>query len=166
MIIEINIPEGIQITIQKNILTVKGPKGETTKEFKAKGLNMELKDKTLFVEYTSKPMGKTLKTLIENMIHGVQEPYVKNLIIRYHHFPITVELKGKELTIKNFIGERYPRKCKVHGDVKVDIKGQNITLTSCDKYAIGQTAASLKKITRSKLDERVFQDGIYDVIEE
>ena len=48
----------------------------------------------------------------------------------------------------------------------VEVKGNMIYVTSPDKEAVGQTAYNIKKVTRSKLDRRFFQDGIYDVLEE
>ncbi|MCD6227595.1 50S ribosomal protein L6 [Candidatus Micrarchaeota archaeon] len=163
---EIIIPEGVNVTIANSNVHVKGPKGEINRTFNIRGLSISTDDnRVVVVESDDKAINGTVKAHIENMIKGVVEPFTKRLIIRYHHFPITVEVKGKEIIIKNYLGERCPRKCKIHGDAKVEVKGNEITITSCDKEAVGQTAHNIKKITRSDRDRRVFQDGIYDVLE-
>lgn len=166
MMNEVVIPEGVEVNITKTTVNVKGPKGEVTKMFKVRGLKLSVDNGKVMINAPNKAICNTITTHIKNMINGVLNPYVKKLIIRYHHFPITVEVKGKEIFIKNYLGERYPRKCKIHGDAKVEVKGNMIYVTSPDKEAVGQTAYNIKKVTRSKLDRRVFQDGIYDVLEE
>ncbi len=164
MITQFKIPENVTITVDKTKLTVKGPKGEISKMFNNRSLTMQIEGDIFKVDSLNKEMIGTVIAHAKNMIKGVQEPYVKELIIRYHHFPITVEVKGKDIVIKNYLGERSSRKCKVYGDAKIEIKGKDILITSCNIEAVGQTAENIKRITRSKLDRRVFQDGIYDVL--
>lgn len=66
--------------------------------------------------------------------------------------------------IQNFLGERYPRKAEILETVKVEVKGEIITVTGIDKEKVGQTAANIERATKVKnRDIRVFQDGIYIV---
>jgi len=86
--------------------------------------------------------------------------------IAYVHFPMTVELdEGKnQITIKNFLGEKKPRICKLIKGADVKIDGKVITVESHNKEIAGQTAANLEKATFVKgKDRRKFQDGIYIV---
>jgi large subunit ribosomal protein L6 len=93
---------------------------------------------------------------------GVTEGYTYKLRIVYSHFPMKVSTKGPEFTVDNFLGEKYPRKTKVLPGVKVEIKGNEVTVTGIDKELVGQTAANIEQLTRIKnFDLRVFQDGIY-----
>jgi large subunit ribosomal protein L6 len=49
-------------------------------------------------------------------------------------------------------------------NVKIEIKGEFLTITSIDKEKVGQTAANIERATKVKnKDIRVFQDGIYIV---
>jgi large subunit ribosomal protein L6 len=109
----------------------------------------------------------TTKAIIESAIKGVTEGYSKKLKVLYAHFPATLEVKGKDLLIKNFLGEKNPRKAKIVGDsTKVDAKGQQLTISGPDKESVGQTLANLRAAIKiRKFDPRVFQDGIYETEE-
>jgi large subunit ribosomal protein L6 len=83
--------------------------------------------------------------------------------IVYAHFPMTVKVQGKTVTIDNFLGERSPRVAKIIGDdVKVQVKGDDVTITGINKEHVGQTMANIEQATKIKRrDPRIFQDGIY-----
>jgi large subunit ribosomal protein L6 len=75
---------------------------------------------------------------------------------------MNVEIVGNEVIIKNFLGEKIPRKSKIIENVNVEIKGDIITINSPNKELAGQTAANFETATRIKSrDRRVFQDGIF-----
>ena len=84
----------------------------------------------------------------------------------YSHFPINLEIKDDSVLIKNFIGEKNPRKIKLIKGVTLDIKAPYIYIRGMDKEAVHQMAANLKNITKiRRLDPRVFQDGIYPALD-
>lgn len=157
------IPEGVTVQVEGQRLTVKGPQGEIQRSFpkvatlKAEGKNVEVSAK-------DRALAGTLQSVVSSMIEGVSTGYKRNLKILYAHFPVSVEIKGKDILIKNFLGEKQPRKTKLVGDTKVDVKGQNVTVSGPDKEAVGQTIANLRTTMKIKAkDARVFQDGIYEV---
>jgi len=77
---------------------------------------------------------------------------------------MSIETKGTELWIKNFLGEKKPRKAKIIGKVKIEVKGQDVRVHGADKEAVGQTVANIRTATRIReKDGRVFQDGIFIV---
>ncbi len=163
----IEIPEGIEANIDGNLLTVKGPQGEIKRSFNINKLDFEKKEDKIIIgnKNSTKKEKKLMNTIsahIKNMLEGVQKKFEYKLKICFSHFPINVELKEKEAIIKNFLGEKIPRKSKILKDVDVQIDKDIITVISHDKESAGQTAANFEKATRiGKKDRRVFQDGIF-----
>ena len=99
---------------------------------------------------------------LKNMIKGVNEDFVYELEICNVHFPMNVKLNDDRVIIKSFLGETTERISKVHPEAKVEIKGSQVTVTSYNIEAAGQTAANLEKATRlTGRDRRIFQDGIF-----
>ncbi len=107
-------------------------------------------------------MLETIKAHINNMITGVTKGFTYKMKIVYAHFPMTVKVQGDKVIIENFLGERHPRKAKILGDTKVQVKGDEVHITGIDKEDVGQTMANIEQATKIKRrDPRVFQDGIY-----
>ena len=164
---EVEIPEGIEAKLDGTELTIKGPEGEIKREFKIGKLEMEQKGDKIIIgnkksTKTEKRLMNTLAAHIKNMIKGVQEKFEYKLKICFSHFPMTVDVGEKEATIKNFLGEKIPRKSKIVPGVDVKVDKQIITVTSHDKELAGQVAANFENVTRiTNRDRRVFQDGIF-----
>ncbi|MEM0492408.1 MAG: 50S ribosomal protein L6 [Candidatus Thermoplasmatota archaeon] len=164
----VNIPEGVEVSLDQGILHVKGVKGELNKKLMHPSVKMNLHDKMIEVYCDDSPRRKEKAIVgafaahIRNMIKGVTTGYQYTMKTVYSHFPIKVSLEGNILMINNFLGERAPRKAAILDGVKVDIQGDRIILTGVDVDNIGQTAANIERATRVKnRDVRVFQDGIY-----
>jgi len=165
--LEIQIPKDVSVELSGQVLIVKGPKGSNKRiipslmSFSTKGnvISLDVKKnakvKALALEHT-------YRSHINNMFKGVTEGFHKDLKLIYSHFPFTLEKKGNDIIIKNFLGEKVPRKAKVYGDVDIKISKSGVTLSSLDIESIGQTYLSLKRATKIKdKDPRVFQDGLY-----
>jgi len=163
----IEIPEGIEVKIDGSKISVKGGDGESTRDFKLKNITLEQKENhlKLISKNATKKEKKMLNTNtahIKNMIKGANKKFEYTLKVCHLHFPITVEIKGNQVFVKNFLGERVARKAKIADDVKVDVDREIITVTSSNLEAAGQTAANLEKTTWIRArDRRVFQDGIF-----
>ncbi|MEM4359670.1 MAG: 50S ribosomal protein L6 [Candidatus Bilamarchaeaceae archaeon] len=165
----IQIPDGVGVDVSGSVVTVSGPKGSVSKKFSARVVIEKSGSNALEVKGAEKEKAlvNTTEALIRNMIKGVTEGYSKRLKILYAHFPATMEVKGNLILIKNFLGEKNPRKAKIMGgSTKVEVKGQQLTVTGVDKEAVGQTVANLKAVLKIKdKDPRVFQDSVYEIIE-
>ena len=165
--IEIEIPSGVEAEIDGSMLKVKGPEGENQRRFSIKGVILTKKDNTITLgnkkaTKKEKKMINSTVAHIRNMIKGVQEKFEYELKVCFSHFPISVELKGKEVLIKNFLGERIPRKTTIPNGVEVEINKEFINVKSTDKELAGQVAANFETATRiRKRDRRIFQDGIF-----
>jgi len=164
---EIEIPHGVEAEIEGTVLKVKGPEGESKKNFNLKGLSLVKKDNKIILGNKSstkkeKKLINSNAAHIKNMINGVQHKFEYHLKVCFSHFPISVEMKGKEVSIKNFLGEKIPRKTVVPEGVDVDINKDIIKVKSVDKELAGQVAANFETVTRIRnRDRRIFQDGIF-----
>ena len=165
---EIEIPEGVTITVEDGHHTiVKGPKGELDRAFRYRGVRLRVDDGKVVIHKDlprreHKAICGTYRAHVANMIHGVTEGFTYELKIVYNHFPIKAAVQGDVFVIENFLGERHPRKANILPGVKVQVKGQDVTVEGIDRGAVGQTAANIEKASRVRgRDIRVFQDGIY-----
>ena len=164
---EIEIPSGIEANISEDTITIKGTEGENKKTFRIKNIIFEKKGNKIIIGNKNstkkeKKLTNTITAHINNMIRGVQKKFEYKLKVVFSHFPITVELKGNEAIIKNFLGEKTPRKCVILNGAEVKINKDIITIKSSDREIAGQVAANFETATRIRLrDRRVFQDGIY-----
>jgi len=163
----VEIPEGVDGTLEGRIVTIKGEKGELVRDFSHAPITIQLDGKTVTVQ-ASWPRKKeaalvgTVRSHIQNMIKGVTTGFTYKLKIVFSHFPITVKIKEKTLTIENFTGERSPRKAKIMGDSKVTVKGDDIIVQGINLEDVSQTAANIQNATKIRnKDPRVFLDGIY-----
>jgi len=114
---EIEIPEGVEVEIDGILFKVKGTEGENQREFKIGKIDMEKKENKIVIgtEKASKKEKKMINTTVahmRNMIQGVGEKFEYELKGCYSHFPFSIELEGDGATIKNFLGEKIPRKVK------------------------------------------------------
>ena len=163
----IDIPEGINITINKHMMQFEGPLGKTFKSFRKIPVKIEANEGKL----TLKALGRrkrdysilhTSRSLIKNICEGLTEGYTIKMKVVYAHFPITVKVQDKTILIENFQGERAPRTTTIVGNTKVIPKGEDVILTGEVWTDITQTAANIELKTKVKnKDHRVFLDGIY-----
>jgi len=164
---QIEIPEGIDVSILDKELKIKGPKGEFSRKFTIPGIKIETKDKSINIssKNTTKREKKligTFKAHIKNIINGCTEPYKYTLKICSGHFPMNVTLNKDKLIVKNFFGEKEPRVLNIKPGAEVKVEGDLINIVSIDKEVCGQIAADIEKLTkRTAYDRRIFQDGIY-----
>lgn len=165
---EIVIPAGVEVDV-KEIIVVKGPKGEVSKKLFYPTIEISKKDNKILIEpkdFTKKEKKiiNTYTAHILNMLKGVQEPFVYKVKTCSSHFPMTVSVTGQTLIVKNFYGEKVPRKAKILDGVNVKVEGDEIIITGTSKEAVGQTAGNFEKCTRiTNRDRRIFQDGLWIV---
>jgi large subunit ribosomal protein L6 len=169
MLEEIELPQGVEVRIENHIVNVKGPKGEISRRLVHPLVEKSIEHNKIKLTTKrntkrEKKMVGTFKAHINNMIKGVTQGHFYKMKICSGHFPMTVSVVKQDFIVKNFFGERIPRKLKLKPDVDVKVEGDIITIQSLDKEAAGQTAGSIEllcKKKRGKFDKRIFQDGIF-----
>lgn len=163
----IKIPEDCKVTLEGKTVTVSGPKGTLTREFPELQTTLSIENDEIVAATTIKrkrarALVGTIIAHLRNMFIGVKHGYTYEMKIVYSHFPITVEVHGKEVHIKNFIGERGVRKTRIIGDVDIKVTEDDVIISGIDIEHVAQTAANIQLATKIRdKDRRVFLDGIY-----
>jgi len=168
---ELEIPKGVKVSLEGgHQIRVKGPNGDIIKDFShVRGIKVSIEGKkitfsTSFPKSGTLALIKTVVSIINNLIIGVQTNYIYVSKICYSHFPCNCEVQSneREIHIINFLGERAPRKAKYPENVEVEVKGDDVYFIGPDKELLGQAAANVKRACHiRKKDPRVFQDGVF-----
>ena len=140
----IPVPEKTEVTYDFGTLTVKGPLGTLTKEFK-----QDIAVKIENNEVTLTPTRNSLDVLalwgtygshLRNMLAGVNTPYVKKLVVEGIGFKSDV--KGSELHMA--LGFSHPVIIPIPANLKVTAEKNVITISGIDCEAVGQFAAQVR----------------------
>lgn len=167
MINTTEIPERVQVAVERNIIKVRSNDNELQRQFPSRLIEIKTEKNQVIINqklenYKTKALVGTFLAHIRNMMNGVQKPFVYKLKVCSVHFPMKVTLVGSEFRLENFIGEKKPKTLKINNNVKIEINGEEITVTAINKEEAGQTAAKIEQLTRlRKKDRRVFMDGIF-----
>ncbi|MCD6568620.1 50S ribosomal protein L6 [bacterium] len=138
------IPEEVELHIEDGIVRVKGPKGEQELEvppdfeISVKGNQVSVTPK-VFNKFTRKMWG-TLRSLLNNLIIGVKDGFVKKLEINGVGYKASVE--GKNLILK--IGYINPVTLPVPEGLEVSVEKNIITVSGLSKEKVGQFAAVIR----------------------
>lgn len=167
---KIEIPKDVSVELAAKKVIIKGPKGAIEKDFNNPRFNKKIvieKNGSITVKTESedrktKAVVGAIAAHIKNAITGVTSGYKYSMKIFYSHFPMSVTIKGDEIQIKNFLGEKGARLARIVGDSKVVVDKDDIFVTGVDAEKVGQTCANIEQACKiTKRDRRVFIDGIY-----
>ena len=139
------LPAGVEISNKDNVVTVKGPKGELTREFsKDIEIRVEGTEVTLHRPNDSKEMKTihgTTRALLNNMVVGVTNGYEK--VLEVNGVGYRASKSGNKLTLN--LGYSHPVEMIDPEGVETVLEGQNkITVKGIDKEKVGQFAAEIR----------------------
>lgn len=141
------IPENVTVTVDNNIVTVKGPKGELSTEVN-KNVTVTVKDNEVVVERKNdnfKAFHGTANANIKNMIVGVTEGYSKGLEAVGVGYRFNVA--GNKVTVN--AGYSHPVIVEVPAGLTVEgISNTEIVVKGIDKCLVGEFAANIRKIRK------------------
>jgi large subunit ribosomal protein L6 len=141
----IQIPEKVELKIEKGVISVKGPKGELKQKYDA-GLKLEQEENKLFVKRPSddrkwRSLHGLTRTLINNMVLGVDKGYRKSLVIEGVGFK--AEKKSKFLVLS--IGYSHPIYLLPPEGISIDLDSPTqIVVSGVDKVLVGSIAAKIR----------------------
>ena len=143
----LTIPENVNVNVDENKITVKGPKGELSLDL-IKTIKVNVEGNTLTVEklkndkFTNQMHGTT-NANINNMIIVVSEGFKKGLEILGVGYRFAVS--GNVLTIQ--AGYSHPVKLDIPTGITVNaISGTEIEVSGADKIVVGEFAANIRKV--------------------
>ena len=163
----VDIPADVQVRMEGDLVVVTGKGHSLRRALSHPRIRILVDGKQAKVrcEFPRRREGALVGTFaahLRNMIVGVTQGFEYEMKIVYSHFPVKATVKGSEFIIENFLGEKFPRKTRIVGETKVEVKGDQVLLSGPDVEAVGQTAANIELATRIRgFDPRIFQDGIY-----
>ncbi|MBP6230287.1 MAG: 50S ribosomal protein L6 [Paludibacteraceae bacterium] len=149
----ITLPTGVSVTFDKNVIVVKGTKGELQQAIHP-NISVEIENGIITVtrpndEKENRAMHGLYRSLINNMVIGVSEGYKK-----------TLELVGVGYRVSNngqilefSLGYTHNIFLKVPAEIKVETKSERnqnpiVILESCDKQLIGQVCAKVRSFRK------------------
>ncbi|MFD0993104.1 50S ribosomal protein L6 [Tenacibaculum geojense] len=149
----IALPQGVEVKVNDNVVTVKGKLGELTQELSF-DITLKQEDGTLVIERPSdskehKAAHGLYRALINNMVEGVSQGYTKELELVGVGYRASNQGQKLDLALgfsHNIVLELAP-------EVKVETvseKGKNpiVKLTSHDKQLVGQVAAKIRSFRK------------------
>ena len=143
----ITVPSGVDVTIDGNTVTVKGSKGTLSRTFSDK-VAVAVDDGILTVtrhdeERESRALHGLTRSLLANMVTGVSEGYVKELMtvgVGYR-----ASLKGKSIEL--LVGYSHPVLLDAPEGIEIEVpEPTKIIVKGIDKQKVGQMAADIRSV--------------------
>ena len=140
------IPAGVEVKNEGNLVTVKGPKGELTRQFD-KDLTIDIAEGVITVSRPSddkrhRSLHGLTRTLIANMVEGVTNGYSKTLEIEGVGY--RAAKSGNKVTLN--LGFSHPVELVETDMIKLEVPAPNkIIVSGIDKQAVGQFAAEVRE---------------------
>lgn len=141
----IAVPSGVEVTIDGQHVSVKGPKGTLSHTVAepitvTRGEDGQLEVARPNDERRNRSLHGLTRTLVSNMIEGVTKGYEKKLDIVGVGW--NAQVRGQVLALN--IGFANTIEMPIPMGVNVEAKGQNITISGADKQAVGNFASSVR----------------------
>lgn len=140
------IPAGVDVKIDNNVVTVKGPKGTLTQKINPL-ISVEVKDGEVIVtrpndEKEARSLHGLSRTLINNMVIGVTEGYSKKLEVNGVGY--RVQKQGKDLIMN--LGYSHQVTVSEIPGITIEVNGTNeIIISGADKQLVGQFASEVRE---------------------
>ena len=142
----ITVPEGVDVKLDGNVITVKGKNGTLTRELNPV-MNVAIDGSVITVtrpndEKQNRSLHGLTRTLINNMIIGVTEGYKKTLEVNGVGY--RVQKQGKQVVMN--LGYSHQVIVEENDDITLTVEGTNkIIVSGPDKQKVGQFAAEIRE---------------------
>ena len=142
----VSVPAGVEVKNDNNCITVKGPKGELTRQFSTE-LGIEVAEGVITVtrpndEKKYRSLHGLTRTLIANMVEGVTNGFTKELEVLGVGYRVAKQ--GKDLVMN--LGYSHQVIMSETDDIKIEVPDPNkIKIIGIDKQKVGQFAAEVRE---------------------
>jgi large subunit ribosomal protein L6 len=165
----VDVPAGVTFAVEGRRLRAKGPLGAAERPFPSDALRLEVAGGTATLTLLLPPGRRASQALLgtwaahlRNLAAGLTRGVEARLKVVAAHFPMKVSVRGRELVIENFLGEKFPRSAHLVPGTEAQVDGEFVVVRGFDIEQVGQSGANIERATRIRdYDPRVFQDGIY-----
>lgn len=143
----VEVPSGVDLKIEGNTVSVKGPKGELSREFHER-VTLTVEDGVVTVsrandERESRALHGLSRALLANMVTGVSDGYRRELEIVGVGY--RAALKGSDLELQ--LGFSHPVTVQAPEGVVFEVpEPTKVAVIGIDKELVGQVAANIRKI--------------------
>jgi len=143
----IEIPQGVEIKMTKNVVTTKGKLG-TLSYAVPSDISVDIQEKEIVVTRATdqkrhRALHGLVRSLLNNMVIGVSTGFSKTLIIEGIGYRVTKQGNGINLAV----GYSHPVNFDAPDGITFDVEGQNrIIVKGADKQLVGQVAANIRRV--------------------
>ena len=144
----IDIPAGVTITVDSNVVNVKGPKGQLEVP-RLSDVTVTQKENEIIVtrkddEFMAKSQHGLQRTLINNAVIGVTKGYEKKLELN----GVGYRVNGDGQKIEMSLGFSHPITYKAPQGITLSVEKMVITVSGIDKQAVGQIASEIRALRK------------------
>ena len=145
----INVPSGVDIKVDGQAITVKGPKGELTQDLPAP-ITVSVDDNTITVNRPdehrdSRSLHGLSRSLVNNMVVGVTEGYKQDMEI----FGVGYRVVAKGSDLEFALGYSHPVPVVAPDGITFAVDGATkFSISGIDKQQVGQIAANIKRLRK------------------
>ena len=139
----IALPKGVELNIQSENVSVKGPKGTLSID-KPAGIDVKIEDGQALLSAANDelvPLTGTLRAIIANMVHGVSEGFERKLELVGVGY--RASMQGQDLNLA--LGFSHPILFKAPEGITIATPTQTeIVVQGADKQRVGEVAAKIR----------------------
>ncbi|KNZ69466.1 50S ribosomal protein L6 [Thermincola ferriacetica] len=141
------IPQGVEVKVDGNVVTVKGPKGQLVKEFH-KDMLITVEDNKIVVQRPSnekvhRSLHGLTRTLVSNMVDGVTKGFQKELELSGVGYRAAKQ--GNKLVLT--VGYSHPVEMEPQNGIEIEVPAANrIVVKGIDKETVGAFAAKIRSV--------------------
>jgi large subunit ribosomal protein L6 len=142
----IPVPEGVEVTIERELVRVKGPKGEL-QERVSRDMDVKQDNGQIVVTRPSdrgehRALHGLTRSLISNMVDGVTNGFEKRLEIQGVGY--RAQLQGRKLVLA--LGYSHPVEIEAPEGIEFEVpQPTRIVVRGISKQAVGEVAANIRK---------------------